>query len=44
MISRYSDAIVLYRAPQLSNKFEPAFVKFSGKTKEDLTDFVKSSL
>lgn len=36
-----TNGIILFRAPQLSNKFEPDFVKFEGKTKEDLNDFVK---
>lgn len=40
----FSDAIVLYRAPQLANKFEPNFVKFDGKTKDDLNNFVKKHL
>jgi protein disulfide-isomerase A3 len=39
-----SDAIILYRAPQLANKFEPNFVKFEGKTKEELNLFVKRNL
>jgi hypothetical protein len=39
----FRDAIILYRAPQLSNKFESDFVKFEGKTKEDLNEFVKKS-
>jgi len=37
------NAIILFRAPQLHNKFEPDFVKFEGKTKEDLNEFVKKS-
>lgn len=40
----FRNAIVLFRAPQLNNKFEPDFVKFEGKTKEELNDFVKASL
>lgn len=40
----HSDAIVLYRAPQLANKFEANFVKFDGKTKDDLNNFVKKNL
>lgn len=36
-----TDAIYLFRAKQLANKFEPDFVKFEGKTKEELTTFVK---
>lgn len=38
------NGIVLFRAAHLSNKFEPDFVKFEGKTKEDLNDFVKDTL
>lgn len=38
-----SNAIILFRAPQLHNKFEPNFVKFEGKSKEDLNEFVKKS-
>ncbi|XP_053688162.1 protein disulfide-isomerase A3 [Sabethes cyaneus] len=36
-----TDAVYLFRAKQLSNKFEPDFVKFEGKTKDDLNTFVK---
>jgi len=39
-----TDAIILFRAPQLHNKFEPNFIKFDGKTKEDLNEFVKTNL
>lgn len=39
-----TDAIVLFRSPQLANKFEPDFVKFPGKTVDELTDFVKANL
>lgn len=38
-----TDAIFLFRAKQLSNKFEPDFVKFEGKTKDELTTFVKEN-
>lgn len=41
--AKQTDAIVLYRAPQLANKFEPDFVVFDGKTKEDLNTFVKKN-
>lgn len=37
------DAILLYRAPQLSNKFEPSFVKFEGKDSGELREFVKKN-
>jgi protein disulfide isomerase family A protein 3 len=39
-----TDAIILFRAPHLANKFEADFVKFTGKTKEDLQDFVKENV
>lgn len=39
-----TDAIVLFRNPQLANKFEPDFVKFTGKTSAELTEFVKNNL
>jgi len=39
-----TDAIILFRAPQLANKFEPDFVKFTGKTLEDLQEFVKENM
>lgn len=38
-----TDAVYLFRAKQLSNKFEPDFVKFEGKTKEELSTFVKEN-
>ncbi|XP_055606688.1 protein disulfide-isomerase A3 [Uranotaenia lowii] len=38
-----TDAIFLFRAKQFANKFEPDFVKFEGKTKDDLTTFVKEN-
>jgi protein disulfide isomerase family A protein 3 len=38
------DAIVLFRAPQLKNKFEANHVRFEGKTKDDLATFVKDNL
>ncbi|XP_058831651.1 protein disulfide-isomerase A3 [Topomyia yanbarensis] len=38
-----TDAIYLFRAKQLANKFENDFVKFSGKTKDELTAFVKDN-
>lgn len=38
-----TDAIYLFRAKQFANKFEPDFVKFEGKTKEELSDFVKEN-
>lgn len=40
----FSDAIVLYRAPQFKNKFEPSTVVFEGTTLDDLTTFVKKNL
>lgn len=39
-----TDAIVLFRAAQLANKFEPDFVKFPGEILLELTDFVKNNL
>lgn len=39
-----SDAIVLIRAPQFSNKFEKSSVTFEGNTVDDLTTFVKENL
>lgn len=42
--SIFSDAIVLFRAPQFSNKFEPSTVTFEGSSLEDLTAFVKDNL
>lgn len=38
-----TDAIYLFRAKQLANKFEPDFVKFEGKTKDELSTFVKEN-
>ncbi|XP_063699405.1 protein disulfide-isomerase A3 [Culicoides brevitarsis] len=38
------DAIVLFRAPHLANKFEEDFVKFTGKDMDALTQFVKDNL
>lgn len=38
------NAIYLFRAPQLNNKFEPATVKFEGKDSTELGDFVKKNL
>jgi protein disulfide isomerase family A protein 3 len=38
-----TDAIVIKRASQFANKFEPCTVKFEGKTKNDLSDFVKAN-
>ncbi|XP_055534818.1 protein disulfide-isomerase A3-like [Wyeomyia smithii] len=38
-----TDAIVLFRAKQFANKFEPDFVRFEGKTKNDLSTFVKEN-
>ncbi|CRK99496.1 CLUMA_CG012815, isoform A [Clunio marinus] len=35
------NAIILFRAPQYHNKFESDFVKFEGKSKDDLSEFVK---
>lgn len=40
----HEDAIVLYRAPQLRNKFEDDSVVFGGKTKVELDAFVKEHL
>lgn len=39
-----TDAILLYRAPQLGNKFEPDFVKFTGESKADLDEFIKGNI
>lgn len=39
-----SDAIVLIRAPHLSNKFESSAIKFEGSSDSDLTTFVKENL
>lgn len=38
------DAIILFRAPQLKNKFEDSSVVFDGETKEELSTFVKANL
>lgn len=38
------DAIVLYRAPQLRNKFEDDSVLFEGSTKVELDNFVKANI
>lgn len=38
-----TDAIYLFRAPQLANKFEPSFVKFTGKDKAELSIFIKDN-
>ncbi|XP_055625105.1 protein disulfide-isomerase A3 [Toxorhynchites rutilus septentrionalis] len=38
-----NNAIYLIRAKQLANKFEPDFVKFEGKTKDELSTFVKEN-
>ncbi|XP_055529979.1 protein disulfide-isomerase A3-like [Wyeomyia smithii] len=38
-----TDAIVLFRAKQFANKFESDFVRFEGKTKDDLSTFVKEN-
>lgn len=38
------DAIILFRAPQLANKFEEKYLKFEGKTKEELSQFVKANM
>jgi hypothetical protein len=43
-LSLSSNAIYLFRAPQLANKFEPNFVKFEGKDKSELSIFVKEKL
>lgn len=42
--SSHSDAIVLYRAPQFKNKFEPSTVVFDGSSLDELTTFVKANL
>lgn len=39
-----TDAIILFRAPQLANKIEPSFVKFTGKDSNALAEFVKTNL
>jgi protein disulfide isomerase family A protein 3 len=39
-----TDAIYLFRAPQLSNKFESSSVKFTGKSSSELSEFVKKNL
>lgn len=38
------NAIILYRAPQLANKFEPASLKFEGSSLADLDTFVKENI
>ncbi|XP_055917609.1 protein disulfide-isomerase A3 [Eupeodes corollae] len=38
-----TDAIILFRAPHLANKFEPSFVKFDGSSELDLTNFIKAN-
>lgn len=38
-----SDAIILFRAPQYSNKFEENFVKFDGTTLDELITFVNKN-
>lgn len=38
------DAIILYRAPQLANKIEPASIKFSEKDSGEIGQFVKTNL
>lgn len=40
----HTDAVVLFRAPHLANKFEPDFVKFTGNSQDDLSQFVKDNL
>jgi protein disulfide isomerase family A protein 3 len=37
------DAIILFRAANLQNKFEPNFVKFTGKSEDELGAFVKAN-
>jgi protein disulfide-isomerase A3 len=37
------DAILLFRAANLHNKFEPNFVKFEGTTKDELNEFVRAN-
>lgn len=39
-----TDAIVLFRAQQLRNKFEPESIVFTGQTKVELDEFVKANL
>ncbi|CAD7083694.1 unnamed protein product [Hermetia illucens] len=38
-----ANAIVIFRAPQLHNKFEPSSVKFEGETLGELTEFVQAN-
>ncbi|XP_055836801.1 protein disulfide-isomerase A3 [Episyrphus balteatus] len=38
------NVIVLYRAPQLANKFEPASVRFTGKSSAELEAFIKENI
>lgn len=38
-----TDAIILFRAAHLQNKFETNTVKFEGTTKDELVEFVKAS-
>lgn len=38
-----TDAIILFRAPQYSNKFEESQVKFSGSSLDELITFVKDN-
>lgn len=37
------DTIILFRAPNLNNKFEPNFVKFEGKSEDELGAFIKAN-
>jgi len=39
-----SNAILLFRSSQMANKFESDFVKFEGKTKEQLNEFIKTNI
>lgn len=39
----YSDAIIIFRAAHLQNKFESNTVTFEGKTKDELSEFVTSN-
>lgn len=44
MCKLFRNAIYLFRAPQLTNKIEPASVKFTGKDSSELSEFVKNNL
>lgn len=39
----FRDAIVIYRAPQFHNEFEPNFVRFTGNSFDELVNFVMTN-